>query len=101
MADEATSTTKHKPAPVPGADNYRVLKNTCASYLDADALAKIEEAYRFAAEYLSNISKHVLPKFRILETQIIFILLCKDPIYAPVALLHQFGKHHKCIVCGC
>ena len=43
MADEATSTTKHKPAPVPGADNYRVLKNTCASYLDADALAKIEE----------------------------------------------------------
>ena len=51
MADEATSTTKHKPASVPGADNYRVLKNTCASYLDADALAKIEEAYRFAAEY--------------------------------------------------
>ena len=51
MAEAATGTTTRKPAPVPGADNYRVLKNTCASYLDEGALAKIEEAYRFAAEY--------------------------------------------------
>lgn len=54
MAEDEKGTAVRKSAPVPGADNYRVLKNTCASYLDADALAKIEDAYRFAAEYHRN-----------------------------------------------
>ena len=37
--------------PVPSADNYRVLRNTCAEYLDAAAIQKIEEAYQFAAAF--------------------------------------------------
>lgn len=52
MSQETPETEqKRRQSPIPGADNYRVLKNTCAEYLDADALVKIEEAYRFAAEY--------------------------------------------------
>ena len=54
MADETTGAEKRAKAPAPGADNYRVLKNTCASYLDASAMEKIEQAYRFAAEYHRN-----------------------------------------------
>lgn len=52
MADEDTTReAPPKTAPAPNADNYRVLKNTCASYLDDAAITKIEEAYRFAADY--------------------------------------------------
>jgi len=51
MADEPKAAEKRAKAPVPGADNYRVLKNTCASYLDDSAIEKIEQAYRFAAEF--------------------------------------------------
>ncbi len=51
MADEPKAAEKRAKAPVPGADNYRVLKNTCASYLDDSAIEKIEHAYRFAAEF--------------------------------------------------
>ena len=35
---------------VPQADNWRILRSTCAEYLDADGLAKVEDAYNFAAE---------------------------------------------------
>ncbi len=35
---------------VPQADNWRVLHTTCANYLDAEALARVDEAYGFAAE---------------------------------------------------
>ncbi len=34
---------------VPQADNWRVLRSTCASYLDEAGLAKVERAYDFAA----------------------------------------------------
>ncbi len=54
MADNTTQTTQRKAAQIPMADNYRVLKNTCASYLDEPALTKIEDAYRFAAEAHRN-----------------------------------------------
>ncbi len=50
MADEVTREAQSS-APIPAADNYRVLRNTCKSYLDEDSLAKIEEAYRYAAEH--------------------------------------------------
>ena len=43
MADEPKAAEKRAKAPVPGADNYRVLKNTCASYLDDSAIEKIEQ----------------------------------------------------------
>lgn len=36
---------------IPGADNYRLLQSACASYLDKPGCEKIEEAYRFAAEF--------------------------------------------------
>ena len=36
---------------VPGADNYRLLQTACASYLDDESLAKVEDAYHFAATY--------------------------------------------------
>ncbi len=37
--------------PAPGADNWRVLQATCASYLDAEAMDKITRAYEFACEF--------------------------------------------------
>ncbi|MBR2682620.1 MAG: bifunctional (p)ppGpp synthetase/guanosine-3',5'-bis(diphosphate) 3'-pyrophosphohydrolase [Atopobiaceae bacterium] len=54
MSEGAKGATTRTSAPIPTADNYRVLKNTCASYLDEKALAKIEDAYRFAAEAHRN-----------------------------------------------
>ena len=38
-------------APKVGADDYPLLKKTCSRYLDADEMAKVDEAYRFAAEF--------------------------------------------------
>ena len=36
---------------VPGADNYRLLQTACAAYLDEESLAKVEDAYHFAAMF--------------------------------------------------
>ena len=36
--------------PVPQADNWRVLQRTCAAYLGDGQMAKVREAYEFAAE---------------------------------------------------
>lgn len=36
---------------VPDADNYRLLQTACAAYLDEESLAKVEDAYHFAATY--------------------------------------------------
>ena len=38
-------------APKVGADDYPLLRKTCARYLTAEELAKVDEAYRFAAEF--------------------------------------------------
>lgn len=38
----------------PAADNYRVLKSTCAEYLGPDEVTKVEEAYAFAREFHRN-----------------------------------------------
>lgn len=40
--------------PAPGADNWRVLQLTCASYLDAQAMDKVVRAYEFAREFHRN-----------------------------------------------
>ena len=38
-------------APRVGADDYPLLRKTCSRYLSADEMAKVDEAYRFAAEF--------------------------------------------------
>lgn len=37
--------------PAVGADGYPLLRKTCSRYLTPEALAKVDEAYRFAAEF--------------------------------------------------
>ena len=41
-------------APKVGADDYPLLRKTCSRYLSADEMAKVDEAYRFAAEFHKN-----------------------------------------------
>ena len=38
-------------APKVGADDYPLLRKTCSRYLAPDEMAKVDEAYRFAAEF--------------------------------------------------
>ena len=50
------SETKHvaappEGAPEVGADDYPLLRKTCSRYLSAEEMAKVDEAYRFAAEF--------------------------------------------------
>ena len=50
------SETKHvaappEGAPEVGADDYPLLRKTCSRYLSAEGMAKVDEAYRFAAEF--------------------------------------------------
>ena len=54
MAETSMMQAKREGAPAPGADNYRVFKSTCAEYLDAEALDKVDRAYRFAREFHRN-----------------------------------------------
>lgn len=41
-------------APKVGADDYPLLRKTCSRYMNADEMAKVDEAYRFAAEFHKN-----------------------------------------------
>ncbi len=41
-------------APKVGADDYPLLRKTCSRYLASDEMAKVDEAYRFAAEFHKN-----------------------------------------------
>lgn len=41
-------------APKVGADDYPLLRKTCSRYLAPDEMAKVDEAYRFAAEFHKN-----------------------------------------------
>ncbi len=50
------SETKHvaappEGAPEVGADDYPLLRKTCSRYLSAEGMTKVDEAYRFAAEF--------------------------------------------------
>ena len=45
-----TLITKKTEGATPVAENYRALRASCATYLDQQALDKIEDAYRFAAD---------------------------------------------------
>ncbi|WP_321971750.1 bifunctional (p)ppGpp synthetase/guanosine-3',5'-bis(diphosphate) 3'-pyrophosphohydrolase [Paratractidigestivibacter sp.] len=51
--DDAENKAAHKPTikQAPGAANFRLLEQACKSYMAADDLAKVESAYRFAADY--------------------------------------------------
>lgn len=76
----------------PQADNWRVLKSTCASYLDEDAVEKIERAYIFAADFHRDQRRrsgepyinHPVEVARILAKD---LRMDEDPICA--ALLHD------------
>ena len=50
MSESATMEKPERRKSVPQADNWRVLRATCAKYLNEKGLAKVEDAYNFAAE---------------------------------------------------
>jgi GTP diphosphokinase / guanosine-3',5'-bis(diphosphate) 3'-diphosphatase len=57
MAESKTSQQEHR-SPVPpagapevGADDYPLLRKTCSRYLSPEQMAKVDQAYRFAAEF--------------------------------------------------
>ncbi|MCI1664968.1 MAG: bifunctional (p)ppGpp synthetase/guanosine-3',5'-bis(diphosphate) 3'-pyrophosphohydrolase [Atopobiaceae bacterium] len=51
MADDKGTTAKAARPAFVGADNYPLLRKTCEGYLTPEGMAKVERAYRFAAEY--------------------------------------------------
>ena len=77
---------------VPQADNWRILRSTCAEYLDADGLAKVEDAYNFAAECHRDQRRRSGEAYINHPVEVAFILakdlrMDADPICA--ALLHD------------
>ena len=77
---------------VPQADNWRVLRNTCVTYLDADALAKIDAAYSFAADFHRDQRRRSGEPYINHPVEVALILakdlkMDEDPICA--ALLHD------------
>ncbi len=76
----------------PGADNWRVLQVTCASYLDAQAMDKITRAYEFAREFHRNQRRRSGEPYINHPVEVAIILasdlhMDEDPICA--ALLHD------------
>ena len=77
---------------VPQADNWRILRSTCAEYLDADGLAKVEDAYNFAADCHRDQRRRSGEAYINHPVEVAFILakdlrMDADPICA--ALLHD------------
>ncbi|WP_154027100.1 bifunctional (p)ppGpp synthetase/guanosine-3',5'-bis(diphosphate) 3'-pyrophosphohydrolase [Olsenella uli] len=54
QAEERHVAAPPEGTPKVGADDYPLLRKTCARYLDAEEMAKVDEAYRFAAEFHKN-----------------------------------------------
>lgn len=54
MAETVSTTVLPEGAPKVGADDYPLLRKTCTRYLAPEDMAKVEEAYRFAAEFHKN-----------------------------------------------
>lgn len=83
----------HRQAPaIPQADNWRVLQAACAEYLDSDSLAKIQEAYDFAAKYHKDQRRRSGEPYINHPVEVAYILaknlhMDADPICA--ALLHD------------
>ncbi len=76
----------------PGADNWRVLQVTCASYLDAEAMDKVTRAYDFAREFHRNQKRRSGEPYINHPVEVAIILasdlhMDEDPICA--ALLHD------------
>ena len=78
--------------PAPGADNWRVLQVTCASYLDDKAMDKIRRAYEFAREFHRNQKRRSGEPYINHPVEVAIILasdlhMDEDPICA--AILHD------------
>ena len=76
----------------PGADNWRVLQVTCASYLDSSAMDKIRAAYEFAREFHRNQKRRSGEPYINHPVEVAIILasdlhMDEDPICA--AILHD------------
>ena len=76
----------------PGADNWRVLQVTCASYLDTEAMDKVKRAYEFAREFHRNQKRRSGEPYINHPVEVAIILasdlhMDEDPICA--ALLHD------------
>ena len=81
-----------KPKRIPQADNWRVLKNTCADYLPASSVEKIVEAYQFAASFHKDQRRRSGEAYINHPVEVALILaqdlkMDEDPICA--ALLHD------------
>ncbi|MBR3235378.1 MAG: bifunctional (p)ppGpp synthetase/guanosine-3',5'-bis(diphosphate) 3'-pyrophosphohydrolase [Atopobiaceae bacterium] len=93
MGEALRSQNEHKRVgPAPGADNWRVLQVTCASYLDAQAMDKVCRAYEFAREYHRNQKRRSGELYITHPVEVAIILasdlhLDEDPICA--AILHD------------
>ncbi|MDO4404874.1 MAG: HD domain-containing protein, partial [Atopobiaceae bacterium] len=93
MGEALRSQNEHKRVgPAPGADNWRVLQVTCASYLDAQAMDKVCRAYEFAREYHRNQKRRSGEPYINHPVEVAIILasdlhMDEDPICA--AILHD------------
>ncbi|WP_058270162.1 RelA/SpoT family protein [Olsenella massiliensis] len=77
---------------VPQADNWRVLKGTCAEYLEPEAVDKVSAAYEFAAEFHRDQRRRSGEPYINHPVEVALILakdlrMDEDPICA--ALLHD------------
>ena len=93
MGETLRTQNEHKRSgPAPGADNWRVLQVTCASYLDPQAMDKIKRAYEFAREFHRNQKRRSGEPYINHPVEVAIILasdlhMDEDPICA--AILHD------------
>ena len=90
--DATKKDTQLREKPAPGADNWRVLQVTCASYLDDEAMDKIKRAYDFAREFHRNQKRRSGEPYINHPVEVAIILasdlhMDEDPICA--AILHD------------
>ena len=83
---------KRRRGAAPGADNWRVLQATCSSYLDPQAMDKINRAYEFAREFHRNQRRRSGEPYINHPVEVAIILasdlhMDEDPICA--AILHD------------
>ena len=87
-----TQNRQQRRGAAPGADNWRVLQVTCASYLDEEAMDKIKRAYEFAREFHRNQKRRSGEPYINHPVEVAIILasdlhMDEDPICA--AILHD------------
>lgn len=92
MNDLTASGARPRRRNVPQADNWRVLRNTCAGYLAEEALSKVDAAYAFAAQFHQEQRRRSGEPYINHPVEVALILakdlrMDEDPICA--ALLHD------------